>query len=158
MRRPRPKKVSPQETGPRTRRGHEAVTGENEEEERQGGRTRALPHCIMRGQDIAAPVKTVTLEGKTYELVFSNKAARIAEDVYNDQYGRDANYLEILKDMAAMKHRALLAVVYGALIAGGGDMTYDAFEEAFTYDCIDALREIIRKGVFEALPEADGKN
>lgn len=109
----------------------------------------------MKGQDIAAPVKTVTLEGTRYELKFSNRAARIAEDVYNDQFGRDVNYLDILREMAEMKHRALLAIVYGALIAGGGSMPYDEFEDKFTYDCIDGLRDVIRKGVFDALPEAD---
>ena len=123
-------------------------------------RKRAPPYCVMiKGQDMAAPVKTVTLEGKTYQLAFNNKSARLAEDVYNEQYGRDVNYLEILKDMAAFKHRALLAVIYGALIAGGAEMDYETFESAFTYDAIDGLRDIIKKGVFDALPEAEpGKN
>ena len=114
---------------------------------------------MARGQDIASPVQTVTLDGTTYQLKFSNKSARIAEDIYNEQYGRDVNYLDILKEMAAFKHRALLAVVYGALIAGGAQMTYDEFEDAFTYDSIDALRDAIKKGVFDALPEPEpGKN
>lgn len=110
----------------------------------------------VRGQDLAAPVKSVTLEGTRYELKFSNRAARIAEDVYAEQYGKDASYLDILKDMTALKHRALLALVYGALIAGGADMPYEDFEDKFTYDCIDGLRELIKEGVFEGLPEPDG--
>ena len=110
----------------------------------------------VRGQDLSAPLKSVTLEGTRYALKFSNRAARIAEDVYAEQYGKDASYLDILKDMTALKHRALLALVYGAMIAGGADMAYEDFEDQFTYDCIDGLRELIRAGVFEALPEPEG--
>lgn len=111
----------------------------------------------MRGQDFSAPVKTVTLGGSTYDLVFSNRAARIAEDVYADQFGRDVNYLEILREMARFKHRALLAIVYGALIAGGNTMSYDDFEASFTYDSLDFLRDAIKDGVFGSLPEQDGE-
>ncbi len=57
----------------------------------------------QRGRDVAAPVNEITLDGKRYALVFSNKAARVAEDVYEQQYGQDVGYAGILAALTKFK-------------------------------------------------------
>lgn len=106
---------------------------------------------------MAAPVNEITLDGKRYALVFSNKAARVAEDVYEQQYGQDAGYADILTALTKFKYKAVMAVFYGALVAGGTDMSWDEFDATFKLDSIPGIREIITKGVVDALPKADTK-
>ena len=113
---------------------------------------------IEKARDITAPYKRVTLDGQTYGLVFNNKAARVAEAVYEDEYGRDTGYYDILQEMAMRKHRAMMAVLYGALVAGGAEMTWEDFDAKFTLASIDGFAEILRAGVIESLPDDDGKN
>jgi len=111
----------------------------------------------QRGRDMAAPVNEITLDGKRYALVFSNKAARVAEDVYEQQYGQDVGYADILAALTKFKYKAVMAVFYGALVAGGTDMSWDEFDATFKLDSIPGIREIITKGVVDALPKADTK-
>ena len=111
----------------------------------------------QRGRDMAAPVNEITLDGKRYALVFSTKAARVAEDVYEQQYGQDVGYADILAALTKFKYKAVMAVFYGALVAGGTDMSWDEFDATFKLDSIPGIREIITKGVVDALPKADTK-
>ena len=111
----------------------------------------------QRGRDMAAPVNAITLDGKRYALVFSNMAARVAEDVYEQQYGQDVGYADILAALTKFKYKAVMAVFYGALVAGGTDMSWDEFDATFKLDSIPGIREIITKGVVDALPKADTK-
>lgn len=108
----------------------------------------------QRGRDVAAPVNEITLDGKRYALVFSNKAARVAEDVYEQQYGQDVGYADILAALTKFKYKAVMAVFYGALVAGGTDMSWEEFDATFKLDSIPGIREIITKGVVDALPKA----
>lgn len=112
----------------------------------------------VRGQDMAAPVQAVTLSGVRYPLKWCNRTARLAEDVYEDVYGRDADYMQILRDLTQHKYRALQACVYAAMIAGGAEMTFEDFDAAFSYDSIDGVREQVQNAVLRMLPDAKAGN
>ena len=63
-----------------------------------------------RGRDMSAPVEFITLNGTQYKTVYNNQTARIAEDVYEQQYGKDVGYGEILKGIAKGKYSAIMAL------------------------------------------------
>lgn len=107
----------------------------------------------MRGRDLVQPAQTVTLDGVQYRLKWGNKQARITEQVYEEQYGRDVEYMQIMEDLKKQKHRALEACIYGAMIAGGAEMDFDRFDELFSYDAIDQLRDVVRQSVLDTLPD-----
>ncbi|MEG1358380.1 MAG: hypothetical protein RSE23_01825 [Clostridia bacterium] len=111
-----------------------------------------------RGRDIAAPELALLLGGERYVLKFSNRAARIAEDVYADQFGKDLGYYVILQEAAQFKHCALQAIYYGALCAGGADMPWDTFDELFSVASIEGMGDIIHKALAQSMPEPDPKN
>lgn len=109
----------------------------------------------QRGRDMSAPITHITLNGTRYKLAFTNMAARVAEDVYEQQYGQDVGYVDILAALTKFKYKAVMAMLYGALIAGGTSMSWDEFDAAFKLDSIDGIRDIILKGVADSLPKAD---
>lgn len=109
----------------------------------------------QRGRDMSAPITHITLNGTRYKLAFTNMAARVAEDVYERQYGQDVGYADILAALTKFKYKAVMAMLYGALIAGGTSMSWDEFDAAFKLDSIDGIRDIILKGVADSLPKAD---
>ena len=109
----------------------------------------------QRGRDMSAPITHITLNGTRYKLAFTNMAARVAEDVYEQQYGQDVGYANILAALTQFKYKAVMAMLYGALIAGGTSMSWDEFDAAFKLDSIDGIRDIILKGVVDSLPKAD---
>lgn len=109
----------------------------------------------VKGRDLAAPAQTVTLDGVQYQLKWGNKCARIAEDIYEEEFGRNVDYMHILVDLQMNKHRAVQACVFGALRAGGADMSWDEFDEKFTLDSIDQLREEVQKSVVAMLPDPE---
>lgn len=107
----------------------------------------------QRARDVSAPIQFITLDGTRYKLAFTNRAARVAEDVYEQVYGRDVGYTEILKALANFKYKAVMAVFYGALVAGGAEMDWETFDNLFKLDSIEGIREIIVQGVVDALPK-----
>lgn len=108
------------------------------------------------GRDLDAPVKHITLGGVKYPLKFNNKAARIAEDVYQEIYGKpEIGYYAIIDEASHSKHRALQAIHYGALIAGGADMDWDTYDDLFTLTSIEGVEEVIMQALSESLPPAD---
>ena len=109
----------------------------------------------QRGRDMSAPITHITLNGTRYKLAFTNMAARVAEDVYEQQYGQDVGYADILTALTKFKYKAVMAMLYGAMIAGGTSMSWDEFDAAFKLDSIDGIRDIILKGVADSLPKAD---
>lgn len=110
----------------------------------------------QRARDISAPIQFITLDGQRYKLAFTNRAARVAEDVYEQVYGRDVGYTEILKALSNFKYKAVMAVFFGALIAGGAEMDWETFDNLFKLDSIEGIREIIVQGVVDALPRDGG--
>jgi len=112
----------------------------------------------VRGRDLDAPEMFISLGGQRYRLRFNNKATRVAEDVYEDVFGKDLGYYLILKEAANFKHRALQALYYGALIGGGNEMTWEEFDRLFSVSAIDGMSDVIQKAIARSLPEADPKN
>lgn len=111
----------------------------------------------QRGRDMAAPIRHLTLDGERYTLAFSNQAARVAEDVYEQQYGQDVGYGDILTQLSRGKYKAIMAVLYGALVAGGAQMDWATFDATFRLASVEGVREIIVQGVAASLPQADGQ-
>lgn len=111
-----------------------------------------------RGRDVSAPLTHITLNGQRYPLAFTNQAARVAEDVYESVYGKDVGYAEILVALGKFKYKAVMAVFYGALVAGGADMSWEDFDATFKLDSVDSIRDIIVKGVTDALPKPDAED
>lgn len=109
----------------------------------------------VRGRDLAQPARSVTLDGVTYPLVWCNKQARITEQVYETQYGIDADYLTIVQELSRLKFRALEACVYGALRAGGAEMTFETFDGLFSFASIDQVREMVQQSVADSLPDPE---
>ena len=115
----------------------------------------------LRGRDVHAPVEFVVLNGVQYKTVYNNRTARIAEDVYEQQYGKDVGYGQILQDVARGKYSAVMAMFYASIISAGTDMSWDEFDAAFNLDSIPGVREIIAGAVAKSLPrtdETDGEN
>lgn len=113
---------------------------------------------IQTGRDLSQSARAITIEGVRYTLKFNNRAARIAEDIYADEYGRDIGYYAILEEAAKHRHGALMAIYYGALVAGGQDMSWEFFDDAFTLNSIEGISDIIQQGIAESLPAPTEKN
>lgn len=115
----------------------------------------------IRGADISQPTDHLELDGKSYPLAFDLASMRVAEDVYELQYGRNLNFATITLHLAAGKLGAVMAVLYGALLSGakannGKPMTWAEFAENFRLTSIPAVKELLLKKVKEALPKAEG--
>jgi len=122
----------------------------------------ACPRVVMyqdfaaKGRDLAAPAQQLTLDGVQYKLVFNNRAARIAEDVYEDVYKRpDKGYFDILGDAGKGRYAAMQALYYGALIAGGAEMTFAEFDSRFSLGSVEGVSEIIMRELSKSLPPED---
>ena len=113
----------------------------------------AASTTAMRGRDMSAPVEFITLNGTQYKTVYNNQTARIAEDVYEQQYGKDVGYGEILKGIAKGKYSAIMALFYAAIISGGAQLSWEDFDAQFHLDSIEGVREIIARAVQKTLPD-----
>lgn len=117
----------------------------------------------LRGVDISRPMDHIELAGESYPLAFDLASMRVAEDVYELQYGRNLNFADIVRHLAAGKLGAVMAVLYGALLSGSRDnaekepMTWAEFSEKFKLTSIPGVRELLMKNVQAALPIAEGK-
>lgn len=94
----------------------------------------------LRGQDIDAPQDVIELDGKRYPIRFDNTTFRVAEDVYELEYKRNLNFADIAAQLSAAKLGALMAIFYGALVAGGADMTWTEFSRAFKLTSIPGVK------------------
>lgn len=109
------------------------------------------------GRDISRPVETMELDGVTYTLVHDLNSFRVAEDVYELQYGRNTNFGEIATHLAAGRIGAIMAVLYGALVSGGMKMAWKDFYVKFRLTDIPGFKEQLLENVRKALPEVDEK-
>ena len=108
----------------------------------------------IRGRDISAPIEYITLDGTRYKTVYNNQTARLAEDVYERQYGMDVGYAVILSDLSKGKYRAVTALFYAALRAGGTEMTWEDFDARFKLDSVPGILDVIARAVTQSLPDA----
>lgn len=111
----------------------------------------------IMGRDISRPVDSMELDGVTYKLVHDLNSFRIAEDVYELQYGRNVSFGTIAQHLAAGRIGAIMAVLYGALVAGGTAMTWKDFNARFKLLDIPGFKEQLLDNVKKALPEVDPK-
>ena len=116
----------------------------------------------IRGRDMSAPIEHIDFHGERVPLKFNNRAARIAEDVYASEYGRDVGYYDIIAEVAVPKHRAIMAVVYGGMVAAGSAVTWEDFDENFHLTDVPGVSDAILRGTMASLPtddpDDDGKN
>ncbi|MEG0901217.1 MAG: hypothetical protein RSG96_03790 [Clostridia bacterium] len=106
-----------------------------------------------RGRDMLAPVEHITIDGKTYKMVYNNQAARIAEDIYEQYYGKDVGFADILQGIIKGKYSAIMALFYAGMAAGGCEMAWPEFDEKFKLDSVEGIREMILRGIGKALPD-----
>ena len=121
---------------------------------------RAITEAGSRGRDIAAPIDHLELGGEDYPLVFDNEAMRVAEDVYELQYGRNLNFADIVRHLGAGKLGAIMAVLYGALLSGARAndakrLTWKEFSEKFRLTGIPGVQDMLLKNIRQALPEVE---
>lgn len=114
----------------------------------------------IRGADISQPTDHLELDGKTYPLAFDLNSMRVAEDVYELQYGRNLNFATIVLHLAAGKIGAVMAVLYGALLSGAKannmePMTWAEFADKFRLTSIPAVKALLMEKVKAALPKAE---
>ena len=106
-----------------------------------------------RAADITRPEATIELGGQEYRLAYDMNAFRIAEDVYETQYKREANFGEILQQLVAGKLGAIMAIMYGALVSGGKEMAWSEFAGLFRLTSIPGMKEKMVEMLQKALPE-----
>ncbi len=110
---------------------------------------------MQMGRDLSNSAHKLTFNGIQYPLKFCNRAARITEDIYANEYGRDIGYYSILTEYANHRHSAITAICYGALVAAGCDMSWEDFDNIFTLDAIDNAGDLLHKGIEQSLPTPD---
>lgn len=116
----------------------------------------------IMGRDITRPTDHLELGGVDYPLAFDLACMRVAEDVYEVQYGRNVNFANIVMYLAAGKLGAIMAILYGALLSGAKSskaepMTWEEFTEKFRLTSIPAVKELLMERVKDALPKAEGE-
>lgn len=109
-----------------------------------------------RGRDLGAPEAKLTVAGREYNLVFNNMAYRIAEDIYEDKYGRDVGIYKIMDELAVPKHRAVMAVMYAAARAGGCTVSWEDFDRDFKLTDISTVAARLQEGVLASMPPSEG--
>lgn len=116
----------------------------------------AMTKKADKGRDVSAPERYVKFGDTEYRLIFNNRTARIVEDVYDQRYGHpEKGYYDVLNELAVPKHRALMAVCYAAILVGGGQVTWEDFEDAFQLTDIQGLQEQLQSAILESLPQED---
>ncbi|MBR6571553.1 MAG: hypothetical protein IKK75_13980 [Clostridia bacterium] len=110
---------------------------------------------VMKGRDIAAPMESVTFMGQRMPMKFNNRAALVAENVYADHFGRDIGYYAIMTEAAIPKHSALMAMIYGGIVAAGAAVAWEDFEEHFRITDVDGVSEAVHRAVLRSLPDED---
>ena len=116
----------------------------------------------VRGADITAPLDRIELAGEEYPLRFDLACMRVAEDVYEIQYGRSDNFAQIARALGKGKLGAVMALLYGALLSGIAaekkePMSWAEFSEKFRLTSIPAVKELLMKKLTDALPKAEEK-
>lgn len=109
-----------------------------------------------RAADVSAPIETVTLEGVTYKLVFNNRAIIETERASAQYCDYDLSYFVIIQKASRGQYTYMLLVIYGALRAGGSDMSWDKFIEVFTLANVLPLQSLLARGIAGSMPTKEG--
>lgn len=106
-------------------------------------------------KDVTAPIRHLTIDGETYELVFNNRFIREVETVYDADYGSPKPAPVAFAEAREGMIRAIYALFYAAARSGGLKMTFADFEEHFSLTDVEGVQEILARGIAEALPEPE---
>lgn len=106
----------------------------------------------MRGKDVDAPTSEMTLGGEKMPLRFDMETMRIAEDVYEQYFGRNANFADILQYLAMGKIGGIMAILYGALRSAGAEIAWRDFTAAFRLTDVPGVREQLQQQMLAAMP------
>ena len=106
-------------------------------------------------KDLTAPIRHVKIGDKQYELVFNNRFIREVETVYDADYKTPKPAPMVFAEAHAGMVRALYALFYAAARAGGMQMSFDEFEEAFNIMEVEGVQELLLRSIDEALPETE---
>lgn len=109
----------------------------------------------VHGRELRAPEQRMELGGKTYTLRFDMNAFRIAEDVFEERYGQDANFAEIAMKLTRGKLGAIMAVYYAAMISGGADISWEDFSQQFKLTDIPGVRDKLTVMLADSLPDPE---
>ena len=110
---------------------------------------------MIMAKDVSAPIKHMTVDGVQYELVFNNRFIREVETVYDAEYHCPKSAPQIFTEGHAGMMRALYALFYSAARVGGLQMSFTDFEERFSLLDVEGVKEILTKGIDEALPKPE---
>ena len=138
-----------------------------------------IKNDTIMGRDISRPIDHIELDGVEYPLAFDNACMRVAEDVYELQYGRSMmNFADIVRQLGAGKLGAIMAVLYGALLSGAtagraaqrrpyngeaaaagtsSPMTWGEFSDKFRLTSIPGVQALLMKNLQQALPKTEGQ-
>lgn len=109
----------------------------------------------VRGRDLTAPTQKMEFDGREYTLRFDMNCFRIAEDVYEEQYGKDRNFAEIAIELTKGRLGAVMAVYYAAMISGGAELAWEEFSEKFRLTDIPGVRDKLTVMLSDALPDPE---
>jgi len=107
------------------------------------------------GRELRPSEITVTLDGNDINGKFDLMAASVAEDVYEEKYGKYADILGIARQLSRGSTAAALVILYAALVRGGLEMEFDAFASRFDLKQLQAVRGEALRMVMHFLPRED---
>ena len=99
--------------------------------------------------------QNVTLaSGKSYRMRFDFRMLAEVENAYLAQYGRRMDVPAFIAELSAGSTIAIAIGAYAAMISAGLKLGWDIFwNEIFTFDNYDALRDGVVAGVSGMMPE-----
>ncbi|MBO7359166.1 MAG: hypothetical protein J6U72_05020 [Clostridia bacterium] len=107
-------------------------------------------------RDLGPKLLRLTWQGEELELKFNNNAMRIAEDVYDEEYGKlDCSWTRILIDLSKGKTGAVMAVYFAALKATRPQISWQEFSDKFQLTDIPEVAEKLAEAVEESLPKPE---
>ncbi len=106
-------------------------------------------------KDVTAPIRRLTIDGNSYELVFNNRFIREVETVYDADYGCPKPAPMVFAEANTGMMRALYALFYAAARAGGLQMSFAEFEEHFSLMDVEGVQALLQQAIAEALPEPE---
>lgn len=109
----------------------------------------------QRGRDLAGSYVDFEYCGKSYRLVANNHSAMLTEAIYEEKFGRDMGFYDILAELQVPKHRAIMAFIYGMLSDTDPSVTWDDFVKNFKLTDITEFARLLAKLVTENMPKVE---
>lgn len=91
--------------------------------------------------------------GKSYRMRFDFRMLAEAENAYLMQYGRRVDVPAFVGEIEVGSSVAIAIGAYAALLSGGLKLNWELFwNEIFTFDNFDALRDCVQAGLIGMFP------